>query len=114
MSVDLDELATRIEKVALDPANVSAPFSRILRPILARLGVDPELRTARMTLLVDGMRTSTPIPIKRAFDDAKDELESNVSAVERACVVNRQPMVIHGAWLRRMYELLVRASRAIE
>ena len=52
--------------------------------------------------------------IEGAFESAKDELETNVSAVERACVVNEQPMVTHGAWLRRMYELLVRASRAVE
>jgi hypothetical protein len=120
MSVDLDELAERIERVALDPDRVSAPLSRILRPILARLGVEPELRTVKIARLVDRIRltdegvTIEERDISGAFDDAKEELETNVSAVERACVVNEQPMVTHGAWLRRMYEILVRAGRAVE
>jgi hypothetical protein len=120
MTVDLDDIAERIERVALDPDRVSAPLSRILRPILARLGVEPELRTVRITRLVECIRMSDQGvsidegEITGAFEDAKEELETNVSAVERACVVNEQPMVTHGAWLRRMYEILVRASRAVE
>ena len=120
MSVDLDDLAERIEKVALDPDRVSAPFSRILRPILARLGVEPELKTVKIARLVERLRLSAQgatieeRDIAGAFDAAKEELAANVSAVERACVVNEQPMVTHGAWLRRMYEILVRASRAVE
>jgi len=120
MSVDLDDLAERIEKVALDPDRVSAPLSRILRPILARLGVEPELRTIKIRRLVERIRFAErgmsieERDIAGAFDGAKEELEANVSAVERACVVNEQPMVTHGAWLRRMYEILVRARRAIE
>jgi hypothetical protein len=120
MTVDLDDIAERIERVALDPDRVSAPLSRILRPILARLGVEPELRTVRITRLVECIRMSDSHvsidegEITGAFEDAKEELETNVSAVERACVVNEQPMVTHGAWLRRMYEILVRASRAVE
>ena len=120
MSVDLDDLAERIEKVALDPDRVSAPLSRILRPILARLGVEPELRTIKIRRLVERIRFAErgmsieERDIAGAFDGAKEELEANLSAVERACVVNEQPMVTHGAWLRRMYEILVRARRAIE
>jgi hypothetical protein len=113
VSVDLDDLAERIEKVALDPDRVSAPLTRILRPILARLGVEPELRTAKIKRLVERIRLGEQ-ELDSAFHQAKEELEANVSAVERACVVNAQPMVTHGAWLRRMYEILVRASRAVE
>jgi hypothetical protein len=118
--IDLDELAERIEKVALDPDRVKAPLSRILRPILARLGVEPELRTTKIARLVERLRLSDlgatvdERDIAGAFESAKEELEANVSAVERACVVNDQPMVTHGAWLRRMYEILVRSERAIE
>lgn len=116
---DLDALAERIERVALDPDDVSAPFARLLRPILARLGVDPELRTARLHRLVARLRASEngasveSRDLEGALDAAKDELATNVSGVERACVVNEQPMVTHGAWLRRMYEILVRAERAV-
>jgi hypothetical protein len=116
---DLDALAARIERVALDPDQVSAPFSRILRPILARLGVEPDLHTTKASQLIDRLRaahTGAMIDkevLEGALEAAKAELESNVSSVERACVVNEQPMVTSGAWLRRIYEVLVRAERAV-
>ncbi len=120
LSVDLDDVATRIERVALDPDRVSAPFSRILRPILARLGVDPELRTVKLARLVerlrmlDGGAAVDQRDLEGSLEDAQEELATNVSAVERACVVNNQPMVTHSGWLRRIYELVVRAGRAVE
>ncbi len=117
---NLDALAARIERVALDPDQVSAPLSRILRPILARLGVEPELKTAAIEKLVERLRAkhdaaNIAVPdVERALAEATAELETNVASVERACVVNDLPMVTHGAWLRRMYEIIVRSRRAIE
>ncbi len=117
---NLDELAARIERVALDPDEVSAPLSRILRPILARLGVEPELKTAGIERLVTRLRMTHTGAIfehrdlAAALAEAEAELDSNLSSVERACVVNEQPMVTQGAWLRRMYEVIVRARRAID
>ncbi len=120
MTKNLDALAARIERVALDPDDISAPFSRIFRPILARLGVEPDLQTAQVSRLVERIRMShsgayiDATELMGTLEDAKRELEANVSAVERACVVNEQPMVTCGAWLRRMYEVIVRAERAID
>ncbi len=120
LTKDLDALAARIERVSLDPDQVSAPFSRILRPILARLGVEPELHTTKAAQLIERLRVAhTGVSVEQqvlesALEAAKSELESNLSSVERACVVNEQPMVTSGAWLRRIYEVLVRAERAIE
>lgn len=117
---DLDALAARIERVALDPDQVSAPLTRILRPILARLGVEPDLHTAAIERLVARLRIQhgggivESRDVDGALDAAVDELDANISSVERACVVNELPMVAHGAWLRRMYEVIVRARRAID
>lgn len=117
---DLDALATRIERVALDPDQVKAPLSRILRPILSRLGVEPELKTSAIERLVSRLAMTQNGAIFEARDlsgaleEAEIELDANLSSVERACVVNELPMVTHGGWLRRMYEVIVRAHRAID
>lgn len=113
----LSDLEARIERVVLDPASVRAPFVRLVRPILKTLGYRSKVETRALDALlslvsrvVDGEEVDAGEAIERAIE----ELESNVLSVERACVVNGRIGTAQGAWLRRLFELTVRAIEALE
>ena len=116
---ELDELGQRIEKLTLDPDSISAPLTRMFRPLLVRIGWRPKSETDATEDLVSALRWAeagdrAPTACAKDLKKAIEELEDNLVQVERATVLARRPMVAHAAWLRRMYELLVNAHRAID
>ncbi len=106
----LADLEARIERIALDPASVKATWARLLRPILRSLGWQPKVSVVHIEALLDALREEEEPDI----DEAIDELESDVASVERACVVNGRASVAHAAWLRRLFEVVARATHACE
>ncbi len=117
-SAPLERLGARIECLTVDPDSISAPFTRLLRPLLYRIGWRPRASVEAVRTLVDQLDR-----VRQGHDDgtdragllveAMDELEDNLRQVERATVVNRRPLVAHAAWLRRLYEILTHADRAV-
>src|SRR5688500_16868298 len=113
MSSDrLRGIGERIELLSISPEKIRAPLVRLVRPVLARMGWQPKVSVKATAALCEALRAM------RATDDhgfsTKDlaalmkhaigELEDNVSSVERAAVVNREPPIAHAQWLRRLYE----------
>jgi hypothetical protein len=117
MTERLRDLEERIERVVLDPSSVSAPFTRLVRPLLRSLGYRSKAETKALSALLTLVTSGTSgeqLDAKDEIEAAVDELESNVLSVERACVVNGRVGIAHGAWLRRSFEILVHAIEAIE
>lgn len=116
MSTDLDALGKRIELLTIDPGSIDAPMVRLVRPLLARLGFAPKVESAKITALLTEVRAAAAgqgTRTEEVLRDAKAELERNVTQVERATVVRGRPLLAHAAWLRRLYEIVVRAERAL-
>lgn len=110
----LAALAPRIERLALDPGAVVAPWTRLVRPILRSVGWQPAYRTAALGGLLDAIRSDPNEPHPRRALLAVSELEDNIAAAERACVVNGRLPVAHAAWLRRLWEVTSLAARAAD
>ncbi len=116
MTANLDALGKRIELLTVDPGAIDAPMVRLVRPLLARLGFTPKVESTKIAALLTEVRavaagegTRTEI----AMRDAVAELERNVTQVERATVVRGRSLLAHATWLRRLYEIVVRAQRAL-
>lgn len=110
----LEQLAPRVELVGT--AREAKLLYRVAAPIFDRFGWRPKLQTTAVRALVEDFRANTiEPPAKRdaLFTEAIDELEENLVNVERLAAVRRRPPVAHAAWLRRTYDLLVRAGGAI-
>jgi hypothetical protein len=60
-----------------------------------------------------GESSGQGVRTEEVLRDAKTELSHNVTQVERATVVRGRPLLAHAAWLRRLYEIVVRAERAL-
>lgn len=110
----LSGLEARIERVAVDPATIKAPWTRLVRPILRSLGWQPKVRVAAIERLLDGLSGEIEVDLATLVGPALDELEADVDGVERACVVNGRASVAHAAWLRRLFEVVSRATFAVE
>ncbi len=115
----LRALEARIETIALDPAAVRARgvWFRLVRPILRTLGVRPTSETAALgalLALVGRVRGGEHVDGRPEIERAIEELERNVASVERACVVNGRIGTAQAAWLRRLFEVVVRAVHALE
>ncbi|HEU5287250.1 MAG TPA: hypothetical protein VFV20_02510, partial [Candidatus Limnocylindria bacterium] len=128
--VELDALGRRIERIALEPETVRAPWTRLIRPILRTIGWRPAFEADALRALLDELRrrarTSdrsngaparepderSRLELTRLADEAVKELETNVVSAERACVVDGGVPVAYAAWLRRLFEVVVRAVRA--
>ncbi|MBI2393407.1 MAG: VWA domain-containing protein [Deltaproteobacteria bacterium] len=113
----LADLEQRIELLVLDPASVRAPWTRLVRPLLRTIGWRPTTETKavrELLALVDRVREGEHVEAEAEIERAIDELEGNVGSVERACVVNGRIGTAHAAWLRRLFEVVVRAVRALE
>lgn len=113
----LDEIATRIEGLVAGPEGVRAPLTRFVKPLLKAIGYRPKLKTEKITALLDLLRTPKTAHldwrrVEKLYDDAVDELENNVKGLERTLVVYGRVPLAHAAWVRRLYEVTVRASRA--
>ncbi|MDI1447411.1 hypothetical protein [Polyangium sp. 6x1] len=109
----LSRFGERIERLTARPHDVRAPLVRIARPLLRALGYRPALRTARVAALLDALRAPGGKPVPEALvTGAVRELEDNVIALERTLVVHGRVPLAHAAWVRRLYEVTVRAARA--
>ncbi len=115
MNERLSALGDRIELLATDPAKVRAPFTRLFRPVLRGLGWRPKLVTEAVSaLLVRVGKPGDADGVETLLDKAIAELDDNVGAVERAFVLNGRVGTAQAAWLRRLYEVVARADRAVE
>lgn len=113
----LDEIATRIEGLVAGPQGVRAPIVRLVKPLLKAIGYRPKLKTAKIAALLDLLRAPKTAHldwrrVEELYDNAVDELENNVEGLERTLVVYGRVPLAHAAWVRRLYEVTVRASRA--
>ncbi|MCA9656635.1 MAG: VWA domain-containing protein [Myxococcales bacterium] len=118
-SEPLEALGRRIELLTAEPGSISAPFTRLLRPLLHRIGWKPKAEIGAVRELVahlDEVRNGTG-PKQHSgprLEAAMKELRANIQQVERATVVGKRPLLSHAAWLRRVYELMVHAERAVQ
>lgn len=117
----LDAIGGRIERLTADPDSIPAPFTRLARPLLYRIGWRPTAMTDAVTRLVRGLAearaaaSAEHLPALRTkLLNAVEELEGNLGQVERATVINRRALVAHAGWLRRLYEVVVAADRAVQ
>jgi hypothetical protein len=116
--VTLEELGSRIERVALGPDNIeSQTLFRVTRAIYAITGWRARVRSVALEALVrtlgDAARTKDSAPARKALDAAVKELEANVDTVERATIMRKRASTPHAAWLRRSWELVSLAERAV-
>lgn len=115
---ELDALGQRIEVLALSHEDISAPWHSFLRPILYRIGWQPDIKLGKLKAFLAAIRdfhrdASTREDCEELFEKAQDELAHNVRQIERATVINQRVLVSYVAWLRRCYELLVIAIREL-
>ncbi len=116
----LVDLGLRIERLTIDPDAIDAPMTRLVRPLMAALGFAPKVEVTCVRQLLKELKIAaasgkTPfaLDLHKCLESAIRELEANVTSVERATIVGRRPLVAHAAWLRRIYEVVVRAERAV-
>lgn len=121
MNPKLKGLEKRIERVARGPDGIEATFVRLMRPILARLGYAPKVSAEATQLLlhaiaqrIDPDAPPTMLDENALLSRALIELEENVSSVERLTVLRKKPLVAYAAWLRRLFEVVVHASRYVD
>ncbi|MEJ7735266.1 MAG: hypothetical protein WKG00_39535, partial [Polyangiaceae bacterium] len=117
----LDDLGRRIERIALAPGDVRAPFTRLARLVLRRFGWRPVFRVASMQALVEAMergplagQETGPDAWRKELAAALKELDDNVVAGERACVLEGGLAVASSSWLRRLYEVVTRVARVAQ
>ena len=119
MRAALRELEQRIERVSKYD-DVSTLY-RIAAPVFEALGWKVRLSSSAMMSLVVGFSAKDDPTLGEArarlgplLDAAVRELSDNTTNVERLAAVRRRQPVAHAAWLRRSFELLVRAEGALE
>lgn len=128
MNERLSALALRLERMSEAPEQVRPRFSLVLGPVLRLFGWEPQFKVDALLALLDALKHEIQ-PGKRRVRDtdaerhaqkarigqcekAVDELEANIEAAERACVVKGYLPTARAAWLRRVYELCARAASA--
>ncbi len=120
MKDELRELAERIERLVSQPEQVEDAWGALARPIMRMLKWKPTIRTKCAEKLVDRIDYGPDhpllkhLPLERLLEDAVEELDDNVGAVERACVVHGQIPMAYTTWLWRLYQVLARAQTWIE
>ena len=113
----LEEIGQRIEGLVAGPDEVRAPLVRLVKPLLRAIGYRPKLKTEKISALLDLLRTPQEAHrdwyrVEKLYDAAVEELEDDVEGLERTLVVYGRVPLAHAAWVRRLYEVTVRASRA--
>ncbi|MBL4635472.1 MAG: VWA domain-containing protein [Kofleriaceae bacterium] len=110
MKAVLDTLGQRIERLAIAPETISAPLTRFFRPALYRFRWAPKTETDAIEQLLKncGLALGEQEEADKLLRQAVWELRDNIAQIERATIVSQRPLLAHGAWLRRIYELLVR------
>ena len=119
-SAEIDTLGRRIERLTVAPDDISMPFTRFFAPILYRIGWRPKSSIDAVRTLLARMRgqqidedgKQLPSP-EQLLERALGELDDNVRSIERATVINKRALTAQAGWLRRLYEVLVHAERAL-
>jgi len=114
-------IGERIERLATHPEEVKAPFFSIAARILSAFGWRPKFNITAASSLLDALEEISPEgfageakALEARAAEAMKELEANVDAAERACVLDGRVPIAQAAWLRRLYEVIVRAVRCVE
>lgn len=114
----LGEVAVRVERIAVEPERVTAPWTmRLARPFYRLLGWQPELSVSRTNELLAELRRIRQGELDACRDElelALAELESNVEVAERACMVNGRLPIAQLAWLSRLTRVLAQAAHALD
>lgn len=110
MKTVLDTLGQRIERLAIAPETISAPLTRLFRPALHRFRWAPKTETEAIEQLLKHCSGTLDehADSDKLLRNAVYELRDNITQIERATIVSQRPLLAHGSWLRRIYELLVR------
>lgn len=109
------ELGERVDRVATGTR--AKLLYRVAAPVFGALGWKPVLAVAATREVVAGFAREarpTEAALGTLLVRALDELEENVINVERLAAVSKRPPVAHASWLRRGYELLLRADGALD
>ncbi len=110
----LRALGERIERVS-GPTKVKLLY-RVAAPVFGVLGWKPKLSVAAVRALVDAFAHETKATealLGAKLAKAIAELDENVMNVERLAAVGKKAPVAHASWLRRSYELLLRADGSL-
>ena len=118
----LAALDARIELLVVDPDAVRAPWVRLARPILSRLGYQAEVKIVGSQALLAEVRSlgdrevtmDEQARLMTALKVAIDELEINLRSVERVCVLQKKAQVAHAAWLRQLSRAIRAAREAVD
>ena len=118
----LGDLGRRIELVATRPEDVPRGWRALVAPLLSLVGFRPRIRVERAQALLRGLNERQDIvyedrplvDLPKLLDAAVDELEDSVQAVETQCATEGRAKVAYAACLRRLYEVVARAARALD
>jgi len=112
---ELDALAERIARLVENPDDVKSTFGRLARPVLRVLRWQPSIETEQVQKLAQRLALSESEALTLQFASVEtcarrafEELESNVSRVERACVVHGRIPLAYPSWLWRIYQVIRR------
>jgi hypothetical protein len=112
---ELDALAERIARLVETPEQVENTFASLARPVMRALGWQPKLETEAIERLAQRVKLSEMeavalrLPsIEACVKAAQAELASNVTSVERACVVHGRVPMAYASWLWRLYQVVRR------
>lgn len=126
MSADrLGSFGERIELIAIHPERVQSRWTSIVSPILRIVGWEPDFEINAIQNLLAAIRASASkgrksdsarsfAPLSDLLELAFSELEENIESAERACIVHGSVPTSRAAWLRRLFEVVARAARAVE
>jgi hypothetical protein len=106
----LDDLGTRIRRIAVDPQGVSSGWASAFAPVLRWASWQPKFRAEKLERL--RAQLGGEVNIEPLVTLAIDELADNVELAERSVVVYGRLPLIHTAWLERIHTALARAGAA--
>ena len=111
----LDALSERIARLVENPEDVKSALASLAKPVMRAFGWKPSVSTKAVERLAERVRLSEAealslgkASVEVCAKDALKELESNVTSVERACVVHGRVPLAYASWLWRLYQVVRR------
>jgi len=108
----LDRLGERIERLVREPEAGAELWVRLASPILRALDWKPEIHIERADWLLAELSFGTADTAE--LSAAVDELEQNLTELERACVVDDEMPTAYVGWMWRLYGVLCRARELLQ
>jgi hypothetical protein len=112
---ELDALSDRIARLAERPHEVKNTFAALARPVMRALRWKPSLATQAVERLAErvGLGEAEAISLRyESLDEcaklAREELEANVTSLERACVVHGRVPLAYASFLWRIHQIVRR------